>query len=34
MPSLEDKLIEGWPHPTIAPVIGEPTYEDIAKINL
>ena len=34
MSTHTDKLIESWPHPVIAPVIGEPTYEDIAKINL
>jgi hypothetical protein len=33
MPSAGDTL-EGFPHPTITPVIGIPTYESIAEINL
>jgi hypothetical protein len=27
-------ILEGFPHPTITPVIGIPTYESIAEINL
>lgn len=35
MPTAEDKLIESWTrYPTITPVIGEPTYKDLDRINL
>ena len=33
MPS-EGDLIEGFPHPTLTPVIGIPTYESLAEVNL
>jgi hypothetical protein len=27
-------ILKGFPHPTITPVTGIPTYESIAEINL
>jgi hypothetical protein len=32
--SSSGDILEGFPHPTITPVIGIPTYESIAEINL
>ena len=29
-----DKIIETFPHPTITPIIGQPTYESIAELHL
>jgi len=29
-----DKILDGFPHPIIAPIVGIPTYESIAKLNL
>ena len=29
-----EKLIESFPHPTIQPVIGQPTYDAIAEVHL
>jgi hypothetical protein len=30
-----DKIVDGFPHPNIAPIVGMiPTYESIAKLNL
>ena len=31
MPDI-DKIVEGFPHPTITPIIGIPTYESLAEI--
>jgi hypothetical protein len=33
MPTSIDKIVDGFPHPTIAPIIGTPTYESIAELN-
>jgi len=29
-----DKIVDGFPQPNIAPIVGIPTYESIAKLNL
>ena len=34
MPSLIDKIVDGFPLPTIDPIIGTPEYESIADIHL
>ena len=34
MPSSLEKVIESLPHPKILPIVGEPTYETLAEINL
>ena len=34
MPSTIDKIVEGFPFPTINPIIGEPNYEKIAEVHL
>jgi hypothetical protein len=34
MPTDIDKIVDGFPHPTITPIIGIPTYESIAELNL
>ena len=33
MPDI-DKIVEGFPHPNIHPIIGIPTYEGIAEIHI
>jgi len=30
MASTIDKIVDGFPFPTIPPIVGEPTYESIA----
>ena len=34
MPSDIDRIVEGFPHPTIPPTIGRPEYAQIAEVNL
>ena len=34
MPSTIDSIVESFPHPTIHPITGVPTYESIAELNL
>ena len=34
MPSSIDKIIESSTHPTILTIVGQPTYETLAKIHL
>ena len=34
MPTDIDKIVEGFPHPTIVPIHGLPTFETIAELNL
>ena len=29
-----DKIVEGFPHPTITPIIGIPSYESIAEVHI
>jgi hypothetical protein len=29
-----EKVVDGFPHPTIAPIVGVPTYESINALNL
>jgi hypothetical protein len=29
-----DKIVDGFPHPNIAPIVGISTYESIAQLNL
>ena len=29
-----DKIVEGFPHPTINPIIGIPNYESISEIHI
>jgi hypothetical protein len=33
MPSLVDSIVEGFPFPTVNPIIGEPNYESIAALH-
>ena len=33
MPDI-DKIVEGFPHPTIKPIIGIPTYESISEMHI
>jgi hypothetical protein len=32
MPTNINKIVDGFPHPTIMPITGVPTYEAIAKL--
>ena len=32
--STAEKIIESFPHPTMLPIIGQPTYETIAEVHL
>jgi hypothetical protein len=32
--TIIDKIVDGFPHPTIPPIVGIPTYEAIAELNL
>ena len=34
MPSTLDCIIESFPHPTIMPIVGQPTYETLAEVHL
>ena len=34
MPTAIDKIVYGFPFPTIPPIVGTPTYNTIAEINL
>ena len=34
MPSSIEKIVDGFPFPTIDPMIGTPDYESIADIHL
>lgn len=34
MASNTDKIVEGFPFPTISPIVGEPNYETIAAVHL
>ena len=34
MPSSLDKVIKSFLHPTILPIVGQPTYETLAEIHL
>jgi hypothetical protein len=34
MPSDAKKVVYGFPHPIIAPIVGVPTYESINALNL
>ena len=34
MPSSLDKIIDSFPHPTILPIVGQPTYDTLAEIHL
>ena len=34
MPSDIDNIVDGFPHPTVLPITGVPTYESIAELNL
>jgi hypothetical protein len=33
MPSLIESVVEGFPFPTVHPIIGEPNYESIAALH-
>ena len=33
MPDI-DKIVEGFPHPTINPIMGIPTYESISEVHI
>ena len=34
MPTATDKIVDGFPFPTIPPIVGTPTYNTIAEVNL
>ena len=34
MPTAIDKIVDGFPFPTISPIIGSPKYETISKVHL
>ena len=34
MPSALDKVIDSFSHPTIQPILGQPTYETLAEVHL
>ena len=34
MPTDIDKVVDGFPHPTVVPILGVPNYESIAALNL
>ena len=34
MPSALYKVIDSFPHPTIQPIVGQPTYETLAEVHL
>ena len=34
MPTAIDKIVDGFPFPTIPPVVGTPTYNTIAEVDL
>ena len=34
MPTAIDKIVDGFPFPTIPPIVGTPTYNTIAEVNL
>ena len=34
MPTAIDKIVDCFPFPTITPIVGNPTYNTIAEINL
>jgi hypothetical protein len=34
MPSTIDSIVEGFPFPTVTPIVGEPNYESIAALHL
>ena len=34
MPTAIDKIVDGFPFPTIPPIVGTPTYKTIAEVNL
>ena len=34
MPTAINKIVDGFPFPTILPIVGTPTYNTIAEVNL
>ena len=34
MTSALNKVIESFPHPTIQPIVGQPTYKTLAEVHL
>ena len=34
MPTSIDNIVDGFPFPTIPPIVGNPTYNTIAEVNL
>ena len=34
MASSAEKIVENFPHPTIQPIIGQPTHESLAELHL
>ena len=34
MPLALEKILESFPHPTVSPIIGQPSYETIAELQL
>ena len=34
MPSALERIIESFPHPTLMPIVGQPTYETLAEVHL
>ena len=34
MPSALEKIVESFPYPTVPPIVGQPSYETIAELQL
>lgn len=34
MATITDKITAGFPHPTVTPIVGQPSYATIAELNL
>ena len=34
MPTTIEKIVDGFPFPTILPIVGTPSYNTIAEVNL
>ena len=34
MPSALEKIVNAFPHPTVSPIVGQPSYKTIAELQL
>ena len=34
MPLVLEKIVESFPHPTVTPIVGQPSYETIKELQL